>query len=390
MIVTVPVGTVVREIAREGEAEKNGKDADAMGLTREERRQRTRERWFVQHPNLEAGERDMKEAETLLRQAGRWSRPTPSYEDEPAITLDISAPLEKPVLLSRGGEGGLGNPHFVTEKTWHPRLASAGVLPPTRTFEFELKLLADVGLVGLPNAGKSTLLRSMTGRRAEVANYAFTTLNPQIGVVRILEDGTWAASQDGPVVETELERQADVEARSKGEYKPLPRAARRQIKERTRFSVSDNPGLLERASENVGLGHSFLRSIERSLALAYVLDARRPDPAADYRVLRAELEAYKAELADRARILALNKADELTEEEVERKVESLKVAAADLETAQPEVLVISAKFGQGVDRLVHILADAVDAARPPKVVKQEPATATVSEEAPEPKEEDLF
>ncbi|CAK9783809.1 GTP-binding protein Obg/CgtA [Cutaneotrichosporon oleaginosum] len=369
--VVVPVGTVIREIGREGEAEKTGRENDDLGLSREERHKRTQERWFVQHPTLQPNEREMAEAEGTCRRAGRWSRPTPSFEQEPALEMDISAPLTAPVLLARGGAGGLGNPHFVSGHNRHPRLASRGVLPPTRTFEFELKLLADVGLVGLPNAGKSTLLRALTGRRAEVANYAFTTLHPQIGVVRVLEDGSWAAEQQGPVEETEQEREFDALAREVGEYVPLGRASRdRKRTERTRFSVSDNPGLLARASENYGLGHSFLRSIERSLALAYVMDGRRPDPAADMRVLRAELEAYKAGLAGRARVIALNKTDELPEDEIESKVAALRATVEEFGD-NAEVLVISAKFGTGVDRVVHLLADAVDAARPKPTVKEE-------------------
>lgn len=390
LTVVVPVGTVIREISREGEAEKVGKENDALGLTREERHKRTQERWFVQHPTLEASEREMHEAEGTMRRAGRWSRPTPSFADEPALELDIAQPLGSPLLLARGGAGGLGNPHFVSGSNRHPRLASRGVLPPTRTFEFELKLLADVGLVGLPNAGKSTLLRTLTGRRAEVANYAFTTLHPQIGVVRVLDDGSWAAESQGPVEETEHEREFDALAREVGEYVPLGRATRnRKRKERTRFSVSDNPGLLAKASENYGLGHSFLRSIERSLALAYVLDGRRPEPAADMKILRAELEAYKVGLAGRARVIALNKTDELPDEEVQEKVASLRELVKELDDGEPEIVVISAKYGTGVDRVVHVLADAVDAARPKVEEKKEKAPVVEVFEKEE-VEEDLF
>lgn len=393
-IVTVPLGTVIREIRREGEAEKTTADNDALGLDREERRNRTRERWLVQHPNFEANDKDIREAETLLRKAGRWTQRTPGFDVSPPLELDITEPLAEPLLLSRGGVGGLGNPHFVTEKTRLPRLASRGVLPVTRTFEFELKLLADVGLVGLPNAGKSTLLRSLTGRRAEVADYAFTTLNPQIGVVRVLDDGTWAAAPRSAIEDTELERREDERSREAGDYKPLPRAPRqRKRRERTRFTISDNPGLLHRASENVGLGHSFLRSIERSLALAYVLDGRRPDPVEDYRILRAELETYKAGLGSRARILALNKTDELTEDDIAAKIEALKKAALEVDDGRPEVLVVSAKFGTGLDQVVNVLADAVDEARPPapKPIKEKhPLPPPLVIEEPIEVEEDLI
>ncbi|KAL1409030.1 GTPase of the mitochondrial inner membrane that associates with the large ribosomal subunit [Vanrija albida] len=396
--IVVPIGTVIREVHREGEAEKNWADENAMGLDREERRERARERWLVKHPNFEASPRDIREAEAVLKEGGRWTQRTPSFEDEPALELDIAEPIDQPLLLARGGGGGLGNTHFVSPSTRHPRLASRGVIPPSRTFEFELKLLADVGLVGLPNAGKSTLLRAMTGRRAEVADYAFTTLHPQIGVVRVLNDGTWAAEQDTPIEETELERMLDAEARMKGEYQPLPRAPRardRRCQERIRFTVSDNPGLLARASENVGLGHSFLRSIERSLALSYVLDGRRAEPADDLRVLHKELEAYKPGLAARARIIALNKTDGQEDDVVAEKVESLKRAAGEIAqahgTAPPVVLVVSAKFGTGMDKLVNLLADAVGTARQ-RIEDARPkprAVEEVKDEEPE-QEADLF
>lgn len=391
VFVEVPVGTVIREVRREGEAEKSAAEDDAMGLDRHERRQRTRDRWLVQHPNYEANDRDIKEAEQILRSANRWMRRTPTFEEHPALVLDIAEPVKEPVLLSRGGVGGLGNPHFMTQNTRHPRIASRGVLPATRTFEFELKLVADVGLVGLPNVGKSTLLRGMTGRRAEVADYAFTTLHPQIGVVRVFEDGSWAAETSEVIEDTELEREVDTLARDLGEYKPLPRAQRKRgIAERTRFSVSDNPGLLAGASENIGLGHSFLRSIERSLALAYVLDARKANPVDELNTLHKELEAYKPGLSGRARVIALNKSDDVAEEELAEKVAALTAAVRELGDNPPEVLVTSAKYGTGMERFVSILSDAVDAARPKKVVEEVVEVAPpVAVEPPE-KPEELF
>jgi GTP-binding protein len=393
VIVTVPVGTVVREVMREGEAEKFSNEAEAMGLDEEAQRDWTLEKVLVHHPTLSANEQDIREAEQHLKRMGRWMSYTPTFKQLPALELDIGAPLTEPVLLARGGAGGLGNPQFVSPNVRHPRLASRGVLPPTRTFEFELKLLADVGLVGLPNAGKSTLLRAMTGRRAEVADYAFTTLHPQIGVVRLLQEGGWAAAVAAPIEDTEVERAADVAAREDGAYQPLPRAERRRrALERTRFTVSDNPGLLAGASENIGLGHSFLRSIERSLALAYVLDARKPSPAADLRTLHAELEAYKPGLAGRSRVIALNKADDVPEDELEAKVAELQAELAEL-GGTAEVLVVSAKFGTGMERLVNILSDAVDAARspkpqPPKIKESKrPAPELAPQEPPEPVDE---
>ncbi|EIW71340.1 hypothetical protein TREMEDRAFT_23678, partial [Tremella mesenterica DSM 1558] len=174
-------------------------------------------------------------------------------------------------LLARGGVGGLGNPHFPSAYGRSSRLASRGVQPPTKTLELELKLLADVGLVGLPNAGKSTLLIGLTGRKAEVAGYAFTTLNPQVGVVRVSHEGG--------------------------------------IGEKLRFTIADNPGLIPLASQNVGLGHSFLRSIERSLALAFVLDISIPEPHKALQTLREELDSYSPGLSKKGVVVVLNKAD---------------------------------------------------------------------------------
>ncbi|KAL7425232.1 GTPase of the mitochondrial inner membrane that associates with the large ribosomal subunit [Cryptotrichosporon argae] len=358
VVVTVPIGTVVREVRREGEADKVA--ADEAGLDPAECKARRRERWFVSHPTYGTDERDWREAEGFLRSSGRAGQRTPSFEEAPPVVLDIEAPVERH-LLAAGGQGGHGNPYFTTPATRTPRLASRGVQPATHTYVFELKLLADVGLVGLPNAGKSTILRALTGRRAEVADYAFTTLNPQVGVVRVFDDGTWGGGL-GVVEETERERARDEAARERGEYAPLARPDRRRGAERTRFTVSDNPGLLARAAENVGLGHSFLRSIERSLALAYVLDATRPHVADDLAVLRTELEAYLPGLAGRARAVVLNKADDV--DDAADKADALCRALDELpEGKDVQVLVVSGKYGDGLESLVRVLASSVDEAR---------------------------
>lgn len=326
-------------------------------------------------------ESDYKEAEILLRKERRFSNTTPSFDEESAIVHDVDKEIQEPIILARGGQGGLGNPFFATVSGYRaPRIASKGLQPYSSTFELELKLLADVGLVGFPNAGKSTLLRGLTGRRAEVAGYEFTTLNPQVGVVRVWDDGSWgggcvSASEGdeggGTIVEESWkERERDEAARERGDYQPLPRGPRirtphdrdlssvsldREKIEVLRFTISDNPGLLPQASENVGLGHSFLRSIERSLALCFVIDLTRSDPASDLHVLRGELEAYKPGLSRKGAIVVLNKGDEVDESLGKERLDSVKMAVETVD-GKMEVIVLSGKYGLGLERLVETLA----------------------------------
>lgn len=381
LIVQVPVGTIVRELKREGEEERMEREEDDLGLSDADKKKKRWERWFLAHPSTkgELSEEEYTDAEDLLRREKRWMPHTPSFDQTPPLYLDITEPLDEPVLLASGGAGGLGNPFFTS-----PRLASRGTLPPTHTFEFELKLLADVGLVGFPNAGKSTILRALTGRRAEVAGYQFTTLNPQIGVVRIYEDGSWGAGHE-EVVETWIEREREDFSRQTGSPFPASRTKNRQDKklERLRFTLSDNPGLLPMASQNVGLGHSFLRSIERSPVLAYVLDLTKPSPVEDLQVLKEELEAYKPGLSERAGVVVLNKADGVPEEEGKKRVED--VNAFVNEHGGEEVIVLSGRYGLGMERLVAVLADNVEKARTERVeaLKRERLAAAAAGEEEE-------
>lgn len=383
LVVQVPVGTIVRELKREGEEERMEREEDDLGLSDAEKKKKRWQRWFIAHPSTkgEVSEEEYADGEDLLRRERRWIAHTPSFDQTPPFHLDISEPLDEPVLIASGGSGGLGNPFFPS-----PRLASRGTLPPTHTFEFELKLLADVGLVGFPNAGKSTILRALTGRRAEVAGYQFTTLNPQIGVVRVYEDGSWGVGKE-EVVETWIEREREDFSRQTGGPFPASRIknGREDKMERLRFTLSDNPGLLPMASQNVGLGHSFLRSIERSPVLAYVLDLTKPSPVQDLQVLKTELEAYKPGLSERAGVVVLNKGDAVPEEEGKKRVEEVTAFVSEHKSGQ--VIVLSGRYGLGMETLVALLADNVEKARieraemldrERKAVKEEPVSHRVS------------
>ncbi|KAI0060023.1 GTPase [Artomyces pyxidatus] len=345
LVIKVPLGTVVRELARddprrakdEWEAEQEAYE----GLEKEERRKKWRERRWVHYPQYEDDnvERSaFKEAEWELYKAEREIRMQRRQRAADPIFLDldkiedtekhIDAPLGQPRtnhlghLIASGGVGGYGNPHFLSATNRSPKFATRGYDGERITLSLELKLLADVGLVGMPNAGKSTLLRALTGGRAksEIASYAFTTLNPVVGVVRVSEDGSFVGGGVEEMVheETSVEEERDRELMESGAYADV--RTRNQLRldngddgasivETFRFTIADNPGLISQASENVGLGHSFLRSMERSLALAYVVDLSGPAPWDEINVLREELEKYKPGMSKQARMVIANKAD---------------------------------------------------------------------------------
>ena len=220
-------------------------------------------------------------------------------------------------VVARGGRGGRGNSQFTSPTRQAPDFAEPGRYGQRRALRLSLKLLADVGLAGLPNAGKSTLLSRISAARPRVAAYPFTTLVPSLGVVE------------------------------KGEQ---------------RFVVADMPGLVEGASEGTGLGDRFLRHVERTRLLVHVLDVgtcvlEGRDPMADYETIRAELEAYDAALAERPEIVALNKLDLLADRE------GLDALEGKLRARGRAVLRISGATGEGVERLVAAMAEAVDEAR---------------------------
>jgi GTP-binding protein len=257
VVIRVPVGTVVREISRfdpndmeDGEDEHGGND-----------------KWTHYPQTVEANLKDdrfqdakypahhHKAATQLLKH----THPTRIY-------LDLDKPTPQPILLVPGAPGGLGNPHFVTPTLRSPKFATKGNKGAKMRLQLELKVLADVGLVGLPNAGKSSFLRAVSGRKARVGEWAFTTLTPNIGTIVMQEK--------------------DLNA-------PLPAVGPDGVQMHPRFTIADIPGLVADAHLNKGLGLGFLRHIERARVMAFVIDLSRPDPVADLEALWKEVIAYE-------------------------------------------------------------------------------------------------
>ncbi|HSW79719.1 MAG TPA: GTPase ObgE [Candidatus Saccharimonadales bacterium] len=215
-------------------------------------------------------------------------------------------------VIARGGKGGFGNAHFVSSIRQAPNFAEKGEPGESITAEFELKMIADVGLVGLPNAGKSSLLGRISNARPEIADYPFTTLTPNLGVV-------------------------DIEKHSS-------------------LLFADIPGLIEGAALGKGLGHEFLRHIERTKVLIHVIDAYQDDLEAAYKTIQDELKTYKVNLSKRPQLIALNKVEGLDDEIVADLMARLHKAAPK----NTPLFAISATSGQGVQELLFAVKKAVD------------------------------
>ncbi len=232
--------------------------------------------------------------------------------EEGTVLADLATDGQE-VIIAKGGRGGFGNAHFVSSVRQAPKFAEKGEEGEAFMLRLEIKLIADVGLVGLPNAGKSTLLAVTSNARPEIADYPFTTVKPNLGVVDI----------DGG----------------------------------TSVLIADIPGLIEGAAEGKGLGHEFLRHVERTKVLVHLIDAYNDDVAVAYQTIQDELQSYKVDLTNRAQLIALNKIDGLDQDIIDDLTTQLKAVIP----ADTPVYAISAQSGAGLKPLLYAVKEALAA-----------------------------
>ena len=232
------------------------------------------------------------------------------------VLADLST-HNQTAVLAKGGQGGLGNIHFKSSTNRSPRQFTPGTLGESRRLKLELKVLADVGLLGLPNAGKSTYIRSVSAARPKVADYPFTTLHPNLGVVRVDENRS--------------------------------------------FVIADIPGLIEGASEGAGLGHQFLRHLQRTRLLLHLVDVapfdENADPANDARAIVEELRKYDDSLFRKPRWLVLNKVDLIPAEDRAERIRAFLSAYTRLVSEPEKTFIISALTGEGGRELTFAIMD---------------------------------
>jgi GTP-binding protein len=237
---------------------------------------------------------------------------TQIYEDDNETLICDMTQVGQRFRLAAGGNGGFGNQHFKTSTNQAPRRANPGLPGEEKTIWLRLKLIADAGLVGLPNAGKSTFLASVTAAKPKIADYPFTTLHPNLGVARI-------------------------DARE--------------------FVIADIPGLIEGAHEGVGIGDRFLGHVERTRVLLHLVSAQEESPSKAYRTVRTELAAYGHGLAEKPEIVALSQADTVDPASARRKLAALKKAAGTTP------LMLSAVTRAGIEEALRALMAEIEAAR---------------------------
>ncbi|NBW28788.1 GTPase ObgE [bacterium] len=231
--------------------------------------------------------------------------------EEGLVLADLTKDGQKEIV-AKGGKGGFGNAHFVSSTRQAPNFAEKGEAGEVFNLDFELKLIADVGLVGLPNAGKSTLLSVMSNARPEIADYPFTTLVPNLGVVAIDKDRS--------------------------------------------IVLADIPGLIEGASEGKGLGHQFLKHVERTKVILHLIDVYNNEVAKTYSVIREELKAYSPKLAKAKEIVVLNKIEGLDEDLIQLKIDELKTVVPK----NTNIIYISAQAKMNLNELKYSLAKLLD------------------------------
>jgi GTP-binding protein len=246
-------------------------------------------------------------------------------EDNETLIADLDQPGAR-VLLLKGGNGGFGNAHFKSSTNQAPRHANPGQPSEEKTIWLRLKLIADVGLIGLPNAGKSTFLARVSQAKPKIADYPFTTLNPQLGMVRV----------------------AGVD-----------------------FVVADLPGLIEGAAEGAGLGTRFLGHAERTSVILHLIDGTQSEIARAYKTIRAELKSYGHGLDEKTEFVVLNKSDAIPKAALAKKRASLEKASGQ------KVFVMSSVSGEGVDEVLRALARKVGTARAKGRRKSEPQQSWV-------------
>ncbi len=262
---------------------------------------------FQQHFKARIGQHGMgknrtgHEAEDIIMQVPKGTEIL--AEDKETVIVDFTEIGQK-VILAKGGDGGFGNAHYKSSTNQAPRKATKGWDCEEKWVWLHLKLMADVGLVGLPNAGKSTFLAASSRARPKIADYPFTTLIPNLGVVYIDEK---------------------------------------------EFVMADIPGLIAGASQGIGLGHRFLAHIERCQSLLHLVDATEDDIVESYKTIRQELADYGHGLTDKKEVIALNKCDALVDEMTEEKIQELEKFTGK------KVFAISAATKQGVEKVLRIL-----------------------------------
>ncbi|KAL0088899.1 obg family GTPase CgtA [Phycomyces blakesleeanus] len=314
LVIRVPVGTVVRQVFRdkkEVDPEDEPEDEEALA-------QQARENRWVYFPRTEPNQTVIEGKKNFFRQAERVMDEEDKYlrwrartEQQTVIDVDLNEP-DQELVLCTGGSGGYGNPYFLTTDNRSPKFATRGRKGEIREFELELKTIADIGLVGLPNAGKSTLLGAISNAHPKQASYAFTTLHPFVGTVDYVDD--------------------------------------------YQLTVADIPGLIQGAHRNVGLGHAFLRHVERAKILVYVIDLSGETPWEDLKVLQSELEAYRPGLTKRQSLIIGNKADRVTT--ARENLTRLQAEAKDI-----PVIPVSARYEKNILKLTSVLRKEVERLR---------------------------